>query len=175
MGSLNWFWCIWCLEQMLRDRHVSKNTVVIPPCRFAEHMPCFKCQPPGVLGCIFRPSSTDVSWRISCIGLGDWAERRCEGFSPRSNHFEAFWTTGAPGFHSEFLKNRCVVLMCPQTCSWRFFGNKHLLKWRLCFFIWKTCSRTKINEPQIPQKRFPRLLEHVFLTGYFWGVALIIG
>lgn len=103
------------------------------------------CQPPGVLGCIFRPSSTDVSWRIADSKL----RGRIGGvkaFSPRSNDFLAL--NPQPGRLALIQNSAYMVRLFGCVLKQlTFFGNKHLLK---CFFFFrKSCSRTKINEAQI--------------------------
>lgn len=128
------------------------------------------CQPPGVLGCIFRPSSTDVSWRIADSKL----RGRIGGvkaFSPRSNDFLAL--NPQPGRlaliqNSAYMVRLFGCVLKQLTFFWKqtppemfFFFSEKLFTDKN---QWSTNTCTTKRFPN-----FPRLLQHVFLTGYFRG------
>ena len=45
-------------------------------------------------------------------------------FSPRSNDFEAFFTTGAPGFNSEFFTTGALFLIVSSNMQLTFFWKE---------------------------------------------------
>lgn len=134
------------------------------------------CQPPGVLGCIFRPSSTDVSWRIADSKL----RGRIGGvkaFSPRSNDFLAL--NPQPGRLALIQNSAYMVRLFGCVLKQLTFFWKQTPPEMFFFFFGKAVHGQKsmkhkyLYHQEIP--KFPKVVTTCISNRLFQGFPFTIG